>query len=156
VTVAFYLNGERVRVKVPPMKKLLDILRDNFALTSVKAGCRKGECGACLVMIDGELVNSCLIPAFRLKNRRVLTVEGLAKEKSFGEIEKVLSGEGFFQCSFCKSGITMAIMYLLARKKGLRELDIREGLSGNVCQCAGQTGLVEAVKRVSSMRRPRG
>ena len=156
MTVTFNLNGERVQVKTPPLKTLVDILKDNLGLHGTKSGCRTGECGACLVIMDGELVSSCLIPAFRLENRRIMTIEGMAKERIYSDLEKALSEEDLFRCEFCKSGILMAIMYLLERKKGLREQDIRAGLSGNFCHCAGYAGLVEAVKNVSSIRRSRG
>jgi carbon-monoxide dehydrogenase small subunit len=156
VTVAFNLNGEKTKVKCPPLKRLVDILRDNLGLYGTKSGCRTGECGACLVIMDGELVSSCLIPAFRLQDREIVTIEGLAKERIYTELERALSEENLLRCEFCKSGILMAIMYLLERRKGLRDQDIRAGLSGNLCHCASHTGLIEAVKKVSSIRRSRG
>jgi carbon-monoxide dehydrogenase small subunit len=156
MTVTFDLNGEKVQVKTAPLKRLVDILAENLGLHGTKSGCRRGECGACLVILDGELVSSCLVPAFRLQNRSVLTIEGLAKEKIYTDLEKALAEEHVFQCEFCRSGILMAVAYLLERKKGLREQDIRAGLSGNLCHCAGHSSLVEAVKKVSFIRRSRG
>ena len=156
MTVNFNLNGERTQVKTSPLKTLVDILKDNLGLYGTKSGCRTGECGACLVIMDGELVNSCLIPAFRLQNRRIVTIEGMAKERTYNDLEKALSEEDLIHCEFCKSGTLMAIMYLLERKKGLREQDIKAGLSGNFCHCAGHSGLVEAVIKVSTIRRSRG
>ncbi len=156
MTVTFNLNGEKVEVKAAPLKRLVDILIENLGLRGTKSGCRRGECGACLVILDGELVSSCLVPAFRLQNRRVVTIEGLEREKIYADLENALEEEDLFQCEFCKSGILMAIMYLLERKKGLREQDIRAGLSGNLCHCAGHTSLVEAVKKVSGIKRSQG
>ena len=156
MTITFNLNGEKVQVKTVPLRRLVDILIENLGLRGTKSGCRRGECGACLVILDGELVSSCLVPAFRLQNRRVVTIEGLAKEKIYADLENALQEGDLFQCEFCKSGILMAIMYLLERKKGLREQDIRAGLSGNLCHCAGHASLVEAVKKVSGIRRSQG
>ena len=153
--ITFLLNGEKRTVSCAPLKPLLDLLREDLEITSTKPGCRRGECGACLVLLDAELVNSCLIPAFRLQGRKVTTVEGLGRDRAFQEIRKSLEELGLLTCGFGESGVLMAISYLLSRRAVPTEFEIREALAGNICYCTGSTRLVEAVKNISSKRRPR-
>ena len=144
----FYLNGKKVFTTSSPTKKLLDIIRDDFELTGTKSGCREGECGSCLVLLDGDLVNSCLIPAFRVENKRVKTIEGISRERGFAELNQRLSRGELLECGLCRNGILMAAMYLFSRRSVPRVQDIQEGLSGNLCHCTGHRGLVEAIGEV--------
>jgi aerobic-type carbon monoxide dehydrogenase small subunit (CoxS/CutS family) len=98
--------------------------------------------------MEGDLVNSCLVPAFRLQDRSITTVEGIVKERGFKELESRLSHDGVFQCDFCRSGIVMTAMYLFSRKTIPRERDIKNALSGNICHCSGYGSLLEAIKEV--------
>jgi carbon-monoxide dehydrogenase small subunit len=148
--VAFTLNGTKVTRDVAPTRTLLDIIRNDFELLGTGAGCRAGECGACLVFLEGELVNSCLVPAFRLQGRSVTTIEGVLKERGYKELKSRLSHDGVFQCDFCRTGIVMTAMYLFAKKTIPRERDIKDALSGNICHCSGYGGLVEAIKEILS------
>lgn len=153
--LSFWLNGERTSVSVSPTRSLLDLLREDLGLTGTKSGCRSGECGACLVLLDAELVNSCLVPAFRVQGRKVITVEGLEGDRLTVGIRKSLEAGGLFQCGFCESGILMALGYLLSRRAVPTEREIREALSGNICRCTGHAGLVETVKSIPPTRRAR-
>ena len=153
--ISFLLNGEKRAVSCAPLKPLLDLLREDLGITSTQPGCRQGECGACLVLLDSELVNSCLIPAFRLQGRKVTTVEGLGRDRAFQDIRKSLEERGLLPCGFGESGVLMAISYLLSRRAVPTEFEIREALAGNICRCTGSTRLVEAVKNISAKRRPR-
>ncbi len=153
--LAFWLNGERVTLTVAPTRSLLDLVREDLGLTGTKSGCRSGECGACLVLLDSELVNACLVPAFRVQGRKVTTVEGLLKDRFAAEIKNSLETEGLLQCGFCESGVLMAVAYLLSSRSVPTEKEIREALSGNICRCTSHAGLVETVKIISSVRRTR-
>ena len=148
--IAFVLNGSNVKVEVSPIKRLLDILREDLGDDAMKAGCRSGECGNCLVLLDGELVNSCLVPAFRAHNRKIQTPDGLVRVKLYNEIEQGLSG---LLCAFCSRSTTLSIFYLLSRLPFPTEKQIKNFLSGILCPCAGLQATSEAIQRLSSTRK---
>ena len=146
----FQVNGKKHDVDVPPMKRLLDVIRDDVGLTGTKEGCGEGECGACSVLLDGEMVNSCLVPACQAEGAKILTVEGIAsagKKGSEGVLHPIQEAfwiYGGAQCGICTPGMLIASLELLSRKK-LTEADVREGLAGNLCRCTGYVKIVEAV-----------
>lgn len=144
--IKFILNGEEVKVTCSPVKRLLDVLREDFNLTGAKEGCGKGECGACSVLIDGELINSCLYPAQMAEGKEVVTIEGLKKSRIFEILSESFADAGAVQCGFCTPGMIMASYALLRKNPNPSEEDIREGLSGNLCRCTGYNMIVEAVK----------
>jgi len=141
------VNGRPREVPVPPMARLLDVLREDLGLTGTKEGCGEGECGACSVMLDGRLVNSCLVPACQAQDGAVTTVEGLASEG--GDLHPVQTAfvtHNGAQCGFCTPGMLLASADLLARHPRPTEGEIREGLAGNLCRCTGYVRIVDAVQ----------
>ena len=140
------VNGASRAAEVPPMKRLLDVLREDLRLTGTKEGCGEGECGACAVLLDGELVNSCLVAACQADGAEVTTIEGL--ERRDGELHPVQRAfweKGGAQCGICTPGMVVAAAALLAANPRPGEAEIREGLAGNLCRCTGYVKIVEAV-----------
>ncbi len=143
------VNGRRRSADVPPMKRLLDVLREDFALTGTKEGCGEGECGACAVLVDGALVNSCLVAACQAAGTKIRTVEGLADGNAgatgLHPIQQAFWERGGAQCGICTPGMLMAAAALLATNAKPTEFEIREALAGNLCRCTGYVKIVEAV-----------
>jgi carbon-monoxide dehydrogenase small subunit len=146
--VTIELNGCHHAVDVPPMKRLLDVLREDLHLTGTKEGCGEGECGACAVLLDGTLVNSCLVPALQADGARLTTIEGLAPEarEKLHPIQQCFLEHGGAQCGICTPGMVLAAHHLLAKYPQPTEEQIREGLAGNLCRCTGYMRIFEAVK----------
>jgi aerobic carbon-monoxide dehydrogenase small subunit len=142
--VSFMVNGERKSVCAYPMERLLDVLRQDLGLTGAKEGCGEGECGSCAVLIDGVLVNSCLVPLLQAKDADILTIEGLAGER-LHELQQAFLDCGGAQCGICTPGMILAALHLLDKKPAPTMEDIREGLSGNLCRCTGYMQIFEAV-----------
>lgn len=147
--IVFRLNGKTVRTSRPPMARLLDVLREELGDTSVKEGCGEGECGACSVLLDGVLVNSCLIPVAMAEGRVVTTAAGLKDTERGRRIVEALAKCGAVQCGFCTPGIVVAAEALLASTPRPDEDEIRRGLSGNLCRCTGYDLVVKAVREAS-------
>ena len=137
----FRLNGKAVDVAASPMKRLLDVLREDCGLTGTKEGCGEGECGACTVLVDGEPVNSCLIPFAQARGAKVTTIEGL---KGAHPLQGAFVTEGGAQCGICTPGMILAAA-ALPMKASLQE--IRTGLAGNLCRCTGYEGIYRAVRK---------
>jgi carbon-monoxide dehydrogenase small subunit len=154
-TLSFTVNGKRRRVSVPPMKRLLDVLREECRLPGTKEGCGEGECGACTVLIDGRTVNSCLVPAVQADGATILTVEGLARGPKLTALQQAFVEMGGAQCGICTPGILMAAHELLRRKRGRVPSDpeVREALAGNLCRCTGYQKIVDAVRAAARPRR---
>jgi carbon-monoxide dehydrogenase small subunit len=149
--IRFKVNGVERSVSVPPMKRLLDVLREDLELTSVKEGCGEGECGSCSVLLDGVLVNSCLVPVLQANGCDVLTVEGLATNGALAHIQQTFLELGGTQCGICTPGMMLAAESLL-RNNPQPDLDaIREGLAGNLCRCTGYMRIFDAVRHASQM-----
>ena len=127
------------------MARLLDVLREQVDLTGTKEGCGEGECGACSILLDGELVNSCLIPAVQAHGAEITTVEGIANEERLHALQQCLITYGGAQCGMCTPGMVMAAVSLMDRNPAPDEAAIREGLAGNLCRCTGYTKIFEAV-----------
>lgn len=143
--IRFVLNHKEVEIDVDPLKRLLDVLREDFALKGVKEGCGEGECGACAVLVNGKLMNSCLIPVAQVDGKEVLTIEGYKNTKKYKIIEEAFLEAGAVQCGFCTPGMVMAIEALLSQNPSPEESDVREALSGNLCRCTGYDMIVDAV-----------
>jgi len=139
------VNDEPVEVLVPPYVTLLDVLRENLGLTGAKEGCGTGDCGACSVHLDGELVASCLVLALQARGRRVRTIEGLADHQALTPLQDAFVRLGVPQCGFCIPGVLMAATALLAETKHPTEEEIRYGIAGNLCRCTGYTKMVAAI-----------
>ena len=148
VTLAFTVNGRARRVTVPPMKRLLDVLREECRLPGTKEGCGEGECGACTVLLDGRSVNSCLVPAVQADGGTILTVEGLARGARLAALQEAFVGMGGAQCGICTPGILLSAHELLRRMRGRVPSDpeVREALAGNLCRCTGYQKIVDAVR----------
>jgi len=144
--IEFILNNEQKVIDVDPARRLLDILREDFGLTSVKEGCGEGECGACVVLMDGRAVNSCLVPAGNIVGKSILTLEGYKKTKRYKIIEECFLEAGSVQCGFCTPGFVMATESLLNENPHPTEEEIKAGLSGNLCRCTGYNMIIAGVK----------
>ncbi len=147
------VNGRARSVEVPPMKRLLDVLREDLALTGTKEGCGEGECGACAVLVDGELVNSCLIAACQAAGTKVRTVEGLEDANAtLHPIQQAFWEHGGAQCGICTPGMLMATTALLAQNAQPADSEIRAALAGNLCRCTGYVKIVESVAAAARIR----
>ena len=142
----FTLNGRTVSLDVVGTRRLLDVLREDLGATGTKEGCGEGECGACSVLIDGEVVDSCLVAAGQVEGRDVVTVEGLASQDGkVSRLQQAFIEHGAAQCGICTPGMLLAAHALLQQSKRLTADDVREGLAGNLCRCTGYTKIVDAV-----------
>ena len=135
------LNGRRTRLDVHPMKRLLDVLREDCRLTGTKEGCGEGECGACTVLVDGAPVNSCLVPAAQVARARVTTIEGLGRRH---RLQRAFVEHGGAQCGICTPGMIMAAA-ALGRRPSLEQ--IRVGLAGNLCRCTGYAAIYRSIQK---------
>jgi len=149
VTVEFRVNGAARTVDAYPMERLLDVLREKLNLTGTKEGCGEGECGACSVLVDGDLVNSCLMPVLQAAGCEILTVEGLEKNDRLHPLQKAFANAGGAQCGICTPGMILASYQLLKRWPRPTERQIREGLAGNLCRCTGYQKIFDAVRQLS-------
>ncbi|MFP3224225.1 MAG: (2Fe-2S)-binding protein [Nitrososphaeria archaeon] len=148
VTVTFNLNGKKVSVTAPPAKSLLRVLREDLGITSVKPGCEAGECGACSVLLDGQVVTSCLVMISQVEGKNVLTVEGLQKDGELDPLQKAFIEEGATQCGYCTPGFIIAAKGLLNENPNPTDEEILEGVSGNICRCGAYPRIFNAIKKV--------
>mgnify|MGYP000851305390 FL=1 len=148
--ITFALNGTVREMDVHPLDRLLDLLRGKAGLTGTKEGCGEGECGACAVLLDGELVNSCMVPAIQVHGRDVLTVEGLGTSKNPDPLQRAFAEEGAVQCGFCIPGMVLASRALLQNVSRPSRKEIRTALSGNLCRCTGYEKIFRAVEKAAS------
>ncbi|NOY23923.1 MAG: (2Fe-2S)-binding protein [Acidobacteria bacterium] len=145
-TIQFNLNGKAVFLKTDPMRRLLDVLRDDFSETGVKEGCGEGECGACSVFLNGKLVNSCLVAVGSITGMNVETIVHFQHTQAYRIIEQAFSDAGSVQCGFCTPGMVLAAYALLKENPDPDETDIREAISGNLCRCTGYNMIVDGIK----------
>lgn len=144
--IKFNLNNKEMNLEVNPLRRLLDLLREDLKLISPKEGCGQGECGACSVIINGNLINSCCVPVGNIQGAKVITIEGLMETKEFHILKESFDEAGAVQCGFCTPGMIMASYALLTKNKNPNEDEIRAGLSGNLCRCTGYDKIIDAVK----------
>ncbi len=147
VALSFTVNGEPRTVQAWPIARLLDVLREELQLTGTKEGCGEGECGACSVLIDGELVNSCLVPAAQATGAKITTIEGVADGEQLHAVQQAFIEGGGAQCGICTPGMILAAVSLLERNPQPTEEDIRNGLAGNLCRCTGYMKIFDSVVR---------
>lgn len=147
--IKFNLNNKEMMLEVNPLRRLLDLLREDLKLISPKEGCGQGECGACSVIVNGNLVNSCCIPVGNIEGSKIITIEGLIGTKEFNILKESFDEAGAVQCGFCTPGMIIASYALLTKNSKPNEDEIRSGLSGNLCRCTGYDKIVDAVKIAS-------
>jgi aerobic carbon-monoxide dehydrogenase small subunit len=148
--ICFTVNGESRAVHVYPMSRLLDVLREELGLTGAKEGCGEGECGSCSVLMDGALVNSCLVPVLQAQGARIVTIEGLAEGTQLNVLQQAFLDCGGAQCGICTPGMIMAAYYLLNKNAQSTPEEVKEGLSGNLCRCTGYAQICDAVSEAAA------
>jgi len=139
------VNGRAVQFHAHPMARLLDVLREELKLTGTKDGCGEGECGACSIELNGELVNSCLIPALHAEGTTIRTIEGVADGERLHAVQEAFIACGGAQCGICTPGMILAAVNLVERNPRPNEAEIREGLAGNLCRCTGYIKIFDAI-----------
>jgi carbon-monoxide dehydrogenase small subunit len=147
ISINCKVNGEPATFEAYPLTRLLDALRERLRLTGTKEGCGEGECGACSVLVDGELVNSCLVPAVQVEGAEIRTIEGVADGERLHAVQRAMIECGGAQCGICTPGMVLAAVSLLERTPQPTDADIREGLAGNLCRCTGYMKIFDAVVR---------
>jgi carbon-monoxide dehydrogenase small subunit len=156
VSYRFIVNGDPVEVDVPGMRRLLDVLREDLALTGTKEGCGEGECGACSVLLDGAVVDSCLVPVCQVDGTSIRTVEALGTQDRLNDLQAAFLETGGAQCGICTPGMLMAAEAFLATGGPATDDAIREAIAGNLCRCTGYTKIVEAIAQAADSRRATG
>ena len=147
--ISLTVNGAPRTINAFPMARLLDVLREDLDLTGTKEGCGEGECGSCSILMDGVLVNSCLIPALQATGSNIVTIEGLANADRLHPLQKAFLECGAAQCGICTPGMILAAVHLLEKTPQPSFEEIREGLSGNLCRCTGYLQIFDAVAKAS-------
>lgn len=145
VKIRLVVNGRKYVGENDPMRRLLDLLREDLGLTGVKEGCGEGECGACVVFLDGRIVNSCLVSTGSADGSEIVTIEGFRETERYRVLEESFVESGAVQCGFCTPGFILAAEALLREKSSPEEEDIREAISGNLCRCTGYSSIVEGI-----------
>lgn len=143
--ISFKLNGKPVSLELDPSMRLIDVIRDVLHLNGTKEGCGEGSCGACVVLMDGRSVNSCLLPVANVLGHEIVTIEGLWETKEFDVLQKAFAETNGQQCGFCTPGMIIAAYSLLKSNPHPTEKEIREKMSGNLCRCTGYQAIVQAV-----------
>jgi carbon-monoxide dehydrogenase small subunit len=151
--IAFQINGTEREVDAPPMQRALDVLRETLRLTGTKEGCGEGECGACSIIVDGEVVNSCLIPVCQLQNVSIITVEGLARDGRFDPLQQAFLETGGAQCGICTPGMLIAARALLDARPSPTRDEIKEAIAGNLCRCTGYVKIIDAIEQAAKQKR---
>jgi len=150
--ITLTINGQPQIIDAPPMKRLLDVLREDLGLTGAKEGCGEGECGSCSVLMNGELVNSCLVPILQAEGAQIITIEGLSPEAAapLHPIQQCFLEHGGAQCGICTPGMILATHHLLNKYPHPTMEQIKEGLAGNLCRCTGYMRIFEAVQQAAT------
>lgn len=149
----FTLNGDPIEIAISPDEMLIDVLRDKLELTGTKKGCGKGECGACTVIMNGEAVNSCLVPAMKASCAVVETIEGVGSTDEFHPVQETFMDMGAIQCGFCTPGMIMSAKALLDRNTNPTDKEIKKAIAGNICRCTGYVKIEEAVRAAAEKMR---
>ena len=150
VTVRFRVNGTERRVTTDPERRLLEVLREELRLTGTKYGCGEGQCGACLVYVDGEPTRSCLLPVKTVEGKSVTTIEGLARGDRLHPVQEAFLEEGAVQCGYCTSGMILAAAALVRDEPDPTDDEIVAGMNGHLCRCNGYVKIVKAVRRAAA------
>ena len=150
--ISLIVNGESRMVRAYPMERLLDVLRHQFGLTGTKEGCGEGECGSCAVLMDGDLVTSCLVPVLQAQGTTIITIEGLSDKPQLHALQRAFLDCGGAQCGICTPGMIMAGFHLLSLKPRPAMEEIKQALAGNLCRCTGYAQICEAVAQASARR----
>src|SRR5690554_3027093 len=145
IKVTMTVNGQIITKEIPPMLRLLDFIRDELKLKGTKEGCGEGECGACTVIIDGDIYNSCMLLATSCEGKSITTIEGISKDE-LHPIQEAFLEVNAVQCGYCTPGMVLSAKALLDKNINATEEDIKEGISGNLCRCTGYQKIIEAVK----------
>ncbi len=153
MNLEFILNDQPVSVECSGSETLLSVLREHFGLLGVKEGCGVGECGACTVLLDERAINACLMAVGKVRGRRVLTIEGLAKEGKLHPIQEAFVDLAAIQCGFCTPGMVMAAYALLKENPAPTRQEVIEGLAGNLCRCTGYHDIIRAVQKAAKQLR---
>jgi carbon-monoxide dehydrogenase small subunit len=153
-TITLTINGQQQAIDAPPMKRLLDVLREDLGLTGAKEGCGEGECGSCSVLMNGELVNSCLVPILQADGAQITTIERLSPEATapLHPIQQCFLEHGGAQCGICTPGMILATHHLLQKHPHPTLPQIQEGLAGNLCRCTGYMRIFEAVQQAATCK----
>jgi aerobic carbon-monoxide dehydrogenase small subunit len=149
VNIRMLVNGDPVEIDVPGMRRLLDVLREDLELTGTKEGCGEGECGACSVLLNGAVVDACLVPVSQAQGASVQTVEGLATSGNLHVLQQAFLETGGAQCGICTPGMLMAGQAFLASGMEATDERIREAIAGNLCRCTGYTKIIDAIALAS-------
>lgn len=144
--IDFKLNGKEVSIKADPLKRLIDVLRNDFNLNGVKEGCSEGECGACSILLNGKIVTSCIIPLGAVKGQEIYTIEGISQTEKGKVIIDAFADGGAVQCGFCIPGMVIATYCILESNSNPSEEEIRLGISGNICRCTGYDLIVKCIR----------
>lgn len=144
--IKFKLNNKDVEIEASPIARLLDILREEYDFVGVKEGCGEGECGACAVLINDSIVNSCIVPLGTVEGKNIVTIEGFRETKKYEVLQDAFEEEGAVQCGFCTPGMLIASESLLNKNPHPTDEEIKIGLSGNLCRCTGYNMIINAVK----------
>ena len=149
--VRLNINDEIYEVIVRPRESLLDVLRNKLGLTGTKIGCNEGDCGACTVIMNGRIVNACLVFAVEAEGQEIMTIEGLAKGPELHPLQQAFIRYGGFQCGYCTPGMLLSAKALIDENPDPTEEEIRRGISGNLCRCTGYTKIVESIKEAAQV-----
>jgi len=149
VPLTMIVNGRRVTVQIESDELLVDVLRDRLDLIGTKIGCNEGECGACTVIMDGQAVLSCLIPAMRAQGRQVTTIEGLSDGDTLHPLQQAFVEHGAVQCGYCTPGFIMSAKALMDENQHPSRDEIKEAIAGNLCRCTGYVKIIEAIESVA-------
>jgi aerobic carbon-monoxide dehydrogenase small subunit len=147
--IKFEINGVVREIDAPPMNRLLDVLREDLCLTGTKEGCGEGECGACSVIVDGEAINSCLVPVCQLQGANILTVEGLSRDGRLDPLQQAFLECGAAQCGICTPGMLISARSLLDVNPRPTREEIRAAIAGNLCRCTGYIKIIDAIERTA-------
>jgi len=153
ITVTLTINGQNQQVRTSPDATLLDLIRTDLGLTGTKDGCREGECGACTVLVDGRVINACLVFAWQADGLDVFTVEGLADNGRLHPLQRAFIEQGAVQCGFCTPGMLVSAYGLLKENPRPNEEQIRQALTGNLCRCTGYTKIIQAIQAAAEEMR---
>lgn len=152
MTITFEVNGKHYELDAPPMKRLLDVLREDLHLTGTKEGCGEGECGSCSILLNGEVVNACLVPFCQTEHASIVTVEGLAQDEHLSAVQQAFIARGGAQCGICTPGMLIAATALLQAQAQPSRDEIKTAIAGNLCRCTGYMKIFDAIAAAAASK----